>query len=323
MSFFGGGTDYPAFYLKEGGEVVSATIDKYCYITCRALPPFFGIRHKIVWSHIEAVSSTSEILHPAVREGLKYLQFDDSVGLEIHHHGDLPARAGMGSSSAFAVGLIHVLSAFRGERLSKQDLALKAIDLEQNCLKENVGSQDQVASAYGGLNHIRFDRDGSFKVEAVGISDEKLRELESRLMLFYTGTNRFASQIASKVIASIDEKTELFRAMKAKVGEALSVLRSSAPLDRFGELMHDAWQIKRQTAANISNAQIDRIYEMARGAGALGGKLLGAGGTGFVLFYVPQDKQASVRDALIHYLRVPFRFEREGSTIVYDGANLS
>jgi len=317
ISFFGGGTDYPVWYLKEGGAVLSTTIDKYCYITCRILPPFFNIKHRIVWSHIETVSSISEILHPAVREGLRYLGFDDSVGLEIHHQGDLPARSGMGSSSSFSVGLIKALKGLRGELIGKHELALKAIEFEQNILKENVGCQDQVAAAYGGFNSIRFLQNGDIQVEPVTVASSRIKTLESRLLLFYTGNTRFASEVASKVMASIPKKGNLLRRLYSMVDEGLSILGSERDLDDFGRLLHEAWMVKRKINDIVSNNVIDEIYDTAMKHGALGGKLLGAGASGFIVFYVPQEKQRAVIEALPHYLHVPFKFKNEGSTIIY------
>lgn len=206
LSFFGGGTDYPAWSKVEGGAVLSTTIDKYCYVSVRHLPPFFANRHRVVWSHIETVSTISEILHPAVREGLQALGFDDAKGLEIHHQGDLPARAGMGSSSAFAVAMVQALTALRGQMLDKHDLAKTAIRLEQEILRENVGSQDQIAVAYGGLNVIRFHRDGDFSVDPITVAPSRIDELKSRLMLFYTGTSRLSSEIAAEVIANLTSR---------------------------------------------------------------------------------------------------------------------
>jgi D-glycero-alpha-D-manno-heptose-7-phosphate kinase len=317
ISFFGGGTDYPAWYREEGGAVLSTAIDKYCYISCRVLPPFFNIRHRIVWSHIETVSSVAEILHPAVREGMRFLGFDDRVGLEIHHQGDLPARAGMGSSSSFAVGLIKALVALRGETIDKRELALKAIELEQDVLKDSVGSQDQVVAAYGGLNVIRFSQDGDIRVEPVAVPDSRKVELESRLMLFYLGTSRLSSEIASKVIESFAKKQAVLRRMHRMVDEALSILVHQSSLDDFGRLLHETWMLKRDLSSVVSNPLVDQVYEAAIKHGALGGKLLGAGGTGFMAFYVPPDAQPSVRQALSAYLHVPFEFEEAGSTLVY------
>jgi len=320
ISFFGGGTDYPAWYLKEGGSVLSTTIDRYCYITCRYMPPFFReLKHRIVWRHVETVLSLDDILHPAVREGLRYLGFDDSAGLEIHYQGDLPARSGMGSSSSFAVGLIKALTALRGQMISKHDLALKAIELEQNVLKENVGSQDQVAVAYGGLNVIRFHQNGQILVEPVTIPQSRKSDLQSRLLLFYTGTSRFASNIAADVIANMSGKREILRQMHSYVDEALSVLCGTDSLDDFGRLLHETWMLKKQQSELVTNSLVDSIYQAAMTNGAIGGKLLGAGSSGFMLFYVPPEKQPTVIQALSDYLHVPFKFDNEGCTLIHYG----
>jgi D-glycero-alpha-D-manno-heptose-7-phosphate kinase len=317
ISFFGGGTDYPEWYLKEGGAVLSTTIDKYCYLTCRQLPPFFADKHRIVWSHIETVSAISAVLHPAVREGLKFLGFDDSVGLEIHHQGDLPARTGMGSSSAFAVGLIKAMTALQGKMIGKHELALQAIELEQHILKECVGSQDQVATAYGGLNLIYFLPSGDIRVEPVTIPKARIEELDKSLMMFYTGTTRFASEIAAKVVANMGSKQQQLRQMRGMVDRAIEILNSDTDLTAFGELLHQSWLLKRELSSAISNSVVDGIYSAAMESGAIGGKLLGAGDAGFMIFFVPPEKQESVKQALAQYLRVPFSFETEGSTIIH------
>ncbi len=317
ISFFGGGTDYPQWYSKHGGTVLSTTIDKYCYITCRVLPPFFAHRYLIVWSHIEAVSTLSEILHPAVREGLKYLGVNGESGLEIHHQGDLPARAGMGSSSSFSVGLIKAVMAHQGKMIGRHDLALKAIDLEQNILKENVGSQDQVAAAYGGFNHISFFPNGEIRVEPVIMDSERLAALESSMMLIYTGTSRLSSEVAGAVIANLDKKQDEMKQMSRMVDQGLAILNGQGSLDDFGYLMHENWLLKQSVNENTSNDVVNRIYDSALKHGALGGKLLGAGASGFMVFYVPPEKQTAVRAALGGYLHVPFKFEHEGSSIVY------
>jgi D-glycero-alpha-D-manno-heptose-7-phosphate kinase len=323
ISFFGGGTDYPAWYLKEGGAVLSATIDKYCYISARRLPPFFSERHRIVWSHIETVASISEILHPAVREGLRFLGFTNAEGVEIHHQGDLPARSGIGSSSTFAVGLIRALTALRGENLSKYQLALKALELEQTILKENVGSQDQIAAAYGGLNVVKFSTDGSFQVEPVAVKSERVVELEKNLCLLYTGTSRLGGEIAASVIAGMrDKRVELLQ-MRKLVDEALGILADNDDLAAFGELLHQTWVLKRSLADTVSNPEVDEIYRIAREHGALGGKLLGAGAKGFMLFFVPPEKQATLQKALSRFVFVPFCFENEGSVTIYQGGSES
>lgn len=321
ISFFGGGTDYPTWYLEEGGAVLSTTMDKYCYISCRFLPPFFNIKHRIVWSHIETVSSISEILHPAVREGLRFLRSDDSVGFEIHHQGDLPARSGIGSSSSFTVGLIKALTALRGQMISKHDLALKAIKLEQTVLKENVGSQDQVAAAYGGFNVIHFLRNGDIQVEPVTIPPSRVLELQSRLLMFYTGTNRLASEVAADVVANLQSNKAVLRQMRRMVDQALSILNGSGSLDDFGRLLHEGWMLKRELGSGVTNPLVDGLYKTAIEHGALGGKLLGAGGAGFMVSYVPPEKQPQVRQALSNCLHVSFKFESEGSTLIYYGPN--
>ena len=317
ISFFGGGTDYPAWYLKEGGAVLSTTIDKYCYISCRVFPPFFINKHRIVWSYIEAVSSISEILHPAVREGLNYLGFDNSVGMEITHSGDLPARAGMGSSSSFAVGLINCLTALRGNMIDKHELAGKAIEFEHDILNETVGSQDQVATTYGGFNVIHFMQTGEFRVEPVTVPKKRILELESRLLLFYTGTSRFATEVTKKIVANLSAKRQSLEKMRQYVDDAVSILNENTDLNEFGSLLHENWMLKRELSSSVSNETIDSIYDKAIENGALGGKLLGAGSTGFMLFYVPEDKQPDVIAALSSYLHVPFQFETEGSKVIY------
>jgi D-glycero-alpha-D-manno-heptose-7-phosphate kinase len=317
VSFFGGGTDYPEWYRENGGAVLSTTIDKYCYISCRYFPPFFDVRHRIVWSHIENVHSIDEILHPAVREGLRFLGFNDTRGLEIHYQADLPARAGIGSSSAFAVGLIAALKALRNEPIERMELARAAIELERERLKEAVGSQDQMAVACGGFNLIRFHPDGNIEYTPVNAPNERIADLESRLLLIFTGTSRIASRIASEMIAGLNERTADLHAMRALVDEALDIVEQGRDLDEFGRLLDATWKLKRGLSASISTEAIDQIYETAMKHGALGGKLLGAGGTGFMLFYVPPERRAEVAKALGNYLTVPFRFENAGSTLVY------
>ncbi|MFT5207351.1 MAG: D-glycero-alpha-D-manno-heptose-7-phosphate kinase [Candidatus Omnitrophota bacterium] len=317
ISFFGGGTDYPSYYKQYGGSVLSTSIDKYCYLHCRHLPPFFGIKHRVVWSHIETVASMSEILHPAVREALPYLKFDDSIGLEIQHQGDLPARSGMGSSSAFIVGLIQALSHLKGKDMSKHELALSAIELEQNILKESVGSQDQVATAYGGLNKIHFEPNGQINVTPLDISTTQINELEGKLMLFFSGTSQNSKYSAVETVKAIPDKTKQLKRMKEMVEEAEQILRYSSNLDDFGKLLHEAWLTKKSLTSAISTPEIDSMYDKAIQNGALGGKLLGAGGRGFLLLYVPEEKQALVKQALVPYVHVPFKFESTGSIVLY------
>lgn len=319
VSFFGGGTDYPPWFREHGGAVLSMAINQYCYVSGRALPSFFGIRHRIVWSHIETVQSLHEILHPAVRVGLQTLGFTDEDGVELHHQGDLPARSGIGSSSAFAVGLINVLQAMRGRRLSPRELAEGAIDLEQNRLNENVGCQDQIASAYGGLNIIRFGPGDGFEVQPLALPEQRLRHFESWLMLFYAGSSRLSSDFAKKLIDNLSNNTDRLTRMHAMVDVAAGFL-ADGRMDDFGGLLHESWMLKRRLSEGTSTNTIDRVYEDARRAGAIGGKLLGAGGTGFLAFVVPPEKQAAVREALSHLVSVPLAVDFTGSSIIYDKA---
>ena len=316
MSFFGGGTDYPQWYLKEGGSVLSTTIDKYCFISCRYLPPFFNIRHRIVWSYIETVSSVEEIIHPAVREGIRFLEFEETQGLEIHHQGDLPARSGMGSSSAFSVGLIKALRTLQGKPIEKHELALKAIELEQEIIREIVGSQDQVAVAYGGLNTIQFTTSGEIEVTPLDLPEEHRQALEQSLVLFYTGTSRISSEIADGVVSQLQNKSQLLEEMRAMVDEAASLLRKGE-IEAFGQLLHQTWVRKRKLSPEVSNANVDALYERAIRSGAFGGKLLGAGHSGFMVFCVPPERRALVIEELKDILHVPFHFESEGSRIIY------
>lgn len=318
ISFFGGGTDYPAWYEKNGGSVLSTTIDKYCYITCRYLPPFFDHKSRIVWSRIESVKNHNDIQHPAVRATLNFLKLDE--GIEIHHDADLPARAGLGSSSSFVVGLLNSLSALKGRILTKRQLALDAIHIEQKELQESVGSQDQAAAAFGGFNKIDFGGPHGIMVTPITIGAEKLDAIQDHFMLFFTGLSRTASEIAKEQLKNTNRNAERLHRMNALVGEAISVLSSSSDnLSDFGRLLDETWKLKRSLAANIASHDIDTIYSNAMEAGALGGKLLGAGGGGFILFFVPHDKQQALRERLKHLLYVPFRFENLGSQIVYYG----
>ena len=317
LSFFGGGTDYPQWYLKEEGAVLSVTIDKYCYVSCRYLPPFFNIKHRIVWSHIETVASIAEILHPAVREGLRFLGFDDSQGVEIQHQGDLPARSGIGSSSSFSVGLVKALTGLKGGMLGKMELARQAMTLEQDILKETVGSQDQVAAAFGGLNFIRFLKNGQIQVEPVTLSSARVAELEQSLVLLYTGTSRLGSEIAKNVTSNFSMRSAELIEMRGMVDKGLSILSGAEPVEEFGKLLHKSWMLKRTLSDDISNITIDEIYKKALTNGAIGGKLAGAGGSGFMLFFVPIPKQANFLVAMTPYICVPFAFTQSGSNIIY------
>lgn len=314
ISFFGGGTDYPGWYAKHGGAVLATTIDKYCYISCRRLPPFFEHKHRIVYSRIENVREASEIQHPAVRAVLTWAKVED--GMEIHHDGDLPARSGLGSSSSFSVGLIHALYALRGQMASKERLARDAIHVEQNVIGENVGSQDQVSAAYGGFNRVDFYRDGSIDVAPVVLRPERQRELQSHLMLCFTGVSRIASEVAKSTIDNLDQRQAELKRMRAMVDEAIALLQSDRPITEFGRLLDESWQHKRQLSDRVATPEIDGLYQAAMEAGAIGGKILGAGGGGFLLLFAEPARQAAVRERLRHLVHVPFCFENSGSRVV-------
>ncbi len=315
ISFFGGGTDYPLWFQEHGGQVLATTIDKYCYISCRYLPPFFEHKHRIVYSKIENVKKTEEIDHPAIKGVLSWMEWEK--GLEIHHDGDLPARSGLGSSSSFTVGLLNTLYALRGERISKKDLSRKAIYVEQDVIKEHVGSQDQISSAYGGFNRIAFHQNGDFTVEPVVINHNRLEELQNHLMLFFTGISRNAPEIAKSKMDNFKDRVSELKTMDGMVTEGQSILLSpTTPITKFGALLHESWMFKRRLSDKVSNPTVDQIYETARKNGAVGGKILGAGGGGFFLIFAPPEFQPQIREALKDLVYVPIRFESGGSQVV-------
>ena len=294
--------------------VLATTIDKYCYINCRYLPPFFEHKHRIVYSNIENVENIENINHPSVRAVLSY--FKCKEGLEIHHDGDLPARSGLGSSSSFTVGLINAIKALNGKYISKEELAKEAINIEQNVINECVGSQDQISAAFGGFNHIEFMQNDTFQVRPIILKASRLNELNDHLMLFFTGLSRNAPEIAQSQISNFKKReTELMR-MKDIVNEAISILESENEISVFGKLLHESWLNKRSLSDRVSNSEIDNIYDVAMQNGAVGGKLLGAGGGGFILFFVPPDQKKNVAEKLKHLVHVPFQFESMGSRIV-------
>jgi D-glycero-alpha-D-manno-heptose-7-phosphate kinase len=326
ISFFGGGTDYTGWSRDHGGAVLATSIDKYCYLTVRHLPPFFGHRHRIVWSQVELTNSIEEIKHPAVRAILGEMNGpDDSRGYEIHHDGDLPARAGLGSSSSFAVGLINAMHAMNGRMVSKHDLAREAIRIEQDVLREHVGCQDQMTTAYGGFNRIDFHRNGDIDINPVILSRERLYRLQNSMLLVFTGVSRFASEVAAKQIENLSAHTNELTAMRQMVDEATAMLASTAdPIEPFGRLLNESWKLKRRLAAGVTTDRVDEIYDAALKGGAFGGKLLGAGGGGFMLFVVPEEKKSAVLVNLKGLVDVRFRFETGGSKVLYaerDGWN--
>ncbi|MGA2052263.1 MAG: kinase, partial [Opitutales bacterium] len=315
ISLFGGGTDYPAWFKQHGGEVVAASINRYCYLTCRYLPPFFERRFRIVYSITEECNEVCEIRHPVVRAALEKFQLQH--GLELHHDGDLPARSGIGSSSSFTVGILHALHALKGEMISKHELAVKAIHLEQDMLKESVGCQDQISAAYGGFNHIEFMPSGEFRVQPLTMTQDGIEEVLSHLMLFYTGIRRISSDVAATYVTDLESRAVQLNRTRQSVGEAKQLLMQRGRMKELGELLHETWLQKRALSKAVSRPEIDGMYAAAREAGAIGGKLLGAGGGGFMLLVVPPAQRAAVRQRLQHLVQVPFAFEQSGSQIIY------
>lgn len=315
ISFFGGGTDYPAWFRENGGAVLSTAIDRYCYISCRYLPQFFEHKYRIVYSKIENIKVIEDIEHPAVRAVLTWLKCD--TGLEIHHDGDLPARSGLGSSSSFTVGLINAIMALSGRYISSAELADCAIHIEQNILKENVGSQDQIAVAYGGFNRIEFKTDGTYDVTSIILPSERKQMLESHLMLFFTGLSRFSSDVEKTKIDNYKNREVELRKMAEMVNEAMDILNGPERLLlEFGKLLDEGWRYKKSLSDKVSMPVIDQIYDAALKAGAIGGKILGAGGGGFLLLFAPPENQPRVKEQLKDLIHVPIRFEGAGSKIV-------
>jgi D-glycero-alpha-D-manno-heptose-7-phosphate kinase len=315
VSLFGGGSDYPAWYREHGGRVIGFAINKFCYISVRRLPPFFEHRHRIVYSAIETVREFSEIRHPAVRHVLQEMRIDG--GLEIHHDGDLPARSGLGSSSSFTVGLLMALHARNGRMISKYDLARQAIHIEQDVIREQVGSQDQVWASYGGINEITFHPDDSFAVRPIIMPPERQAELVGSLMLCFTGISRLADEVARRKVANLPRRIGHIEALVGMAEEAAAILGDpSRDLSEIGRMLDESWRLKRDLADGISSAAIDQVYAEARAAGALGGKLLGAGGGGFLLFYVDCSRRAAVTARLRGLITVGFDIDRSGSRIV-------
>lgn len=323
ISLFGGGSDYPQWYREHGGSVLGFAIDKYCYLSVRELPPFFEHKHRIVYSFIELVDKIEEIQHPAVRHILQ--EFNVEKGLEIHYDGDLPARSGLGSSSSFTIGLIKALYALEGRMISKRALSKKGIYIEQNVIRENVGSQDQVWAAYGGVNRIDFSPDESISVSPIIMSRGRHMELQRSLMLFYTGVSRIADGIAKRKITNLKNRKSHINRMIEMVDEAEGILANPEwSYQDLGKLLHESWMLKRELADGVTTPLIDEAYETARKNGAIGGKVLGAGGGGFLAFLVDPKRREEVAKSLSGLLPVDFGVDTVGSKIVvYEPQGLS
>lgn len=313
MSFFGGGTDIPEFFREHGGAVLSTTFDKYCYVIVRHLPRFFEYSTELSYSRIERVTDIDAIEHPAIRNAMKML---DMKEIRLTYEADLPARSGLGTSSSFAVGMLNAFHAMQGQHVSKKQLADEAIHLERALCKEAGGWQDQIAAAYGSLNRINFSGDG-YEVIPLEISKERKAQLNQNLMMFFTGFTRFSSDVQKANNITAEAKTAQLKQMLALVDDAQNILvDENADLDDFGHMLDHTWKLKRGTGSAVSTGTIDSLYEKGIAAGALGGKLLGAGGGGFLVFYVPPEHQESVRQAMQELLHIPFKFEDKGTQIL-------
>lgn len=313
MSFLGGGTDIPEYYEEYGGKVLSTTFDKYCYHTVRYFPQFFPYKNQLTYSKIERFEKPDEVEHPAVREILKYLDMDK---IQITYDADLPARSGLGTSSSFTVGLLNSLHSLRGEFIDKMTLAKEAIYVERTLCKEEGGVQDQLAASFGGLNKMTFTGSG-FEVSPVVIKSERKRKLNENLMLFFTGFVRFSGDVMCEQVKKAKKNASELAEMVKMVDEGERILTGSGDLGDFGRLIDYGWRLKRSLASNVTNDSIDALYDKAKAAGAIGGKLLGAGAGGFILLYVEPDKQESVRRALSELMCIPFEFENSGTKVIY------
>lgn len=316
MSFFGGGTDFPDFFNIHGGAVISSTFDKYCYVTVRHLPKFFEYKNHFTYSKTEKVNEIQDIQHPAIREAMKFLNMHE---LRMIYDADLPARSGLGTSSSFAVGMLNAFYALKGKYADKKKLADEAIYLERTLCKETGGIQDQIAASFGGLNRIDFNRNG-YTVKPIIISPERKKLLNDHLMLFFTGFARFSSDIQDSTKLALTSKEEQLLEMLLLVDKAEAILTNeNSDLDEFGRMLDYTWKLKRGITDKISSNSIDQLYDKAMKAGALGGKLLGAGGGGFLLFYVKPEKQSEVKETMKELLHVPFEFENDGTRVIYYG----
>lgn len=314
MSFFGGGTDMPTFFNENGGSVISTTFDKYCYVNVRHLPRFFNYSTELSYSTIERVTDVENIEHPAIRNAMKMLDMHE---IRLTYEADLPARSGLGTSSTFAVGMLNAFYALKGKYADKRKLADEAIYLERELCREVGGWQDQIAASFGGFNRINFSGN-DYEVLPIIISPERKKRLNDNLLMYFTGFTRFSSEMQKVNNITADEKKQQLRQMLALVDDAEKVLTNKkADLDDFGRLLDLTWKLKRQTGSKISTGSIDALYQQAVDAGALGGKLLGAGGGGFLVFYVQPEKREAVKAAMSGLMRVPFEFENGGTRVVH------
>lgn len=315
MSFFGGGTDVESFFKEYGGAVLSTTFDKYCYVTVRHLPRFFNYTSELSYAKTERVSNINDIQHPAIRNAMKMLDMHE---IRLVYEADLPARSGLGTSSSFAVGMLNAFYALKGKYVDKKKLADDAIYLERTLCNEEGGWQDQIAASYGGFNKIIFKQDGNYDVYPLIIHPTRKKELCENLVMFFTGFTRFSSEIQRNNMGVTKKKTHLLLEMLQLVDEAEKILvDKNVKLDEFGRLLDYTWNLKKKTGPAISTSNIDELYRIGMQAGALGGKLLGAGGGGFLLFYVQPEYKTNLLKSMSHLLHVPFKFEESGVRIIH------
>jgi D-glycero-alpha-D-manno-heptose-7-phosphate kinase len=315
ISFFGGGTDYPSWFKENKGKILSTTIDKYVYLSLKDLGPYFNYKHRVIWSKVENVNDAKLIQHNVVREMLEY--FKIKSGVEIHYQGDLPARSGMGSSSSFVVGLMNAFLIKKKIKVSKMNLAKRSIFFEHKILKEIVGIQDQISASFGGLNKLDIKKNGSFDVKKIEIN-KKIKNLDKNLVLLFTGIHRTANEIAGQYVSKLKkDKIMEMKEINFQVEEAEQLLLKNK-FDDFGKLLNDGWKLKKSLSKIISNKKIDNLYEFSMNNGAMGGKLLGAGGGGFMLLYIPHSKQKKFFTKIKHVINVPFNFTEESSQIILD-----
>ena len=319
ISLFGGGTDFPEWYLKNGGKVVSTSINKYCYISCRLLPPFFNHKYRFSYSKIENLNKFEDSSHPVIKAVLKNEWKKNNNGLEIHHIGDLPARSGLGSSSSFTVGLLNAITNLKNRNLTKRKLAMMAIDIERRVLKEVVGVQDQFAVSHGGFNKITFSTKGNISIKNVDMKPKFKKILFENLLLVFTGVSRKSSIIAKKQLDKIKYNKNRLTNITQITNEAINIFESNKNIDQIGHLMHESWLQKKELSPFISSDLIDEMYSSALNYGALGGKIIGAGGGGFLLLYINKEKKAILQKLFKNYIQVPVIPENEGSKIIFNG----
>tara|TARA_Y200000002_G_scaffold65631_1_gene50510 strand:- start:1095 stop:2078 length:984 start_codon:yes stop_codon:yes gene_type:complete len=315
ISLFGGGTDFPSYYLKNGGCVVGGTIDKFCYVTARHLPEVFNFKHRIVWSKNETVNNVNEIVHPTVKAVLKLMKI--SKGLEVHYQGDLQKNSGLGTSSSFCVGLFHALYSLYKKKISKKDLALKSIHIEQKILKENCGSQDQIWASYGGFNIINFKKNGNFIIKKLNKKENKFENLDKNMFLVYTGLNRFSDDIEKDKIKNIDKNFNNLDKIKIITNMFIKNLNNGISIDNCAELMNEYWYIKKLLSRKVTNSYIDELYKEGINNGAIGGKIIGSGGGGFLLFCCKKNRQKNFFKGFNKLPIIKFNFTETGSEIIF------